>query len=387
MKSAERGPGPGAPRVSVVVRTKDRPLLLAEALESLRQQSFQDFETIVVNDSDTPLTPELIGGTPPGRALLLVEPGPPHGRARAANRGLASASGTWVAYLDDDDLYLPDHLGTLVTALEEDDGCRAAFTSALLVRQTLGQDGRYHEISREPIFDSEFDPRRLLFSNTVPLLCLMHGRSLVAEAGGFDETFDLYEDWDFLIRLARRTSFLRVRQATTLYRTRDDGTNATIASPWRSPASEAARGSLFRKHWAEHTPEAEIALLNILEDEAGAAARYRAELELELAAQRQALAEVQEFLADVQAANSKERESWTGEREASRAEKERLEASTRDLRGHLDESISRGKELTHERDRLQATVHQMTTSLAWRLFTPWWKLKAALGSRRPPSGS
>ena len=386
MKTAETGPGPGAPRVSVIVRTKDRHLLLAEALESLRQQAFQDFETIIVNDSDSPLTPELIGRTPPGRALLLVEPGPPHGRARAANRGLASASGSWIAYLDDDDLFLPDHLGTLITALEEDGRCRCGFTSALLVRQTLGEDGRYRETSREPIFDTEFDPRRLLYSNTVPLLCLMHRRSLLAEGGAFDEAFDLYEDWDFLIRLSRRTPFLRVRKPTALYRVRDDGTNATIASPWRSPISEEARARVLRKHWPQHTPETEIAFLNLLEDESGAASLYRAELERDLSDHREALSRARNRLADAEAALWLEREAWEAEREAARTELGQLEAARRSLRSELDGLALRTQHLSEERDRLDATVRQMTSSLVWRLFTPWWKLKAALERwRHPPT--
>ena len=95
-----------APRMSVIVRTKDRPELLKEALASLRAQTFTDFETLVVNDGD-PL-PEGILAPAPGSGVRVVVPPPPGGRSRALNAGLAAARGEWIAYLDDDDLYDPD---------------------------------------------------------------------------------------------------------------------------------------------------------------------------------------------------------------------------------------------------------------------------------------
>jgi glycosyltransferase involved in cell wall biosynthesis len=95
-----------APRVSVVVRTKDRPRLLGEALASLRAQTFQDFEVIVVNDGGVPPA----GLDPAGAGLRVVTTEPPHGRSRALDTGLRAARGRFVAYLDDDDLFLPHHL-------------------------------------------------------------------------------------------------------------------------------------------------------------------------------------------------------------------------------------------------------------------------------------
>ena len=388
----EAVPGPrlAPPAVSVVVRTRDRPDLLRQALGSLASQTFRDFEAVVVNDSDAPLPASALEAG--GASVRVVSPGPPHGRSRAANAGLEAALGRWVAYLDDDDLFLPDHLGTLAGALEGQDRFQAAFTGALLVEQVREPDGTYREVSRKPLFETPFDPGRLLFTNTIPLLCLMHRRSLVEEAGRYDESFDLYEDWDFLIRLSRLTPFLRIDGATALYRTRNDATNVTTVSPWRGEVSEAAREALFRKHWALHTPRAEMALLNFQEDEAATRSRYVAQLqeslerahrEIEAARarigeqerlvaegkrrigeQERALEERALRLADAALALGQERERGAAERERASAEHVRLSAA---LAG-----------TGAERDRLAATVHQMTTSLAWRLFTPWWKIRDLL---------
>ena len=364
----EAVPGPrlAPPAVSVVVRTRDRPDLLRQALGSLASQTFRDFEAVVVNDSDAPLPASALEAG--GASVRVVSPGPPHGRSRAANAGLEAALGRWVAYLDDDDLFLPDHLGTLAGALEGQDRFQAAFTGALLVEQVREPDGTYREVSRKPLFETPFDPGRLLFTNTIPLLCLMHRRSLFEEAGRYDESFDLYEDWDFLIRLSRLTPFLRIDGATALYRTRNDATNVTTVSPWRGEVSEAAREALFRKHWALHTPRAEMALLNFQEDEAATRSRYVAQLqeslERAIGEQERALEERALRLADAALALGQERERGAAERERASAEHVRLSAA---LAG-----------TGAERDRLAATVHQMTTSLAWRLFTPWWKIRDLL---------
>lgn len=388
-----QGLRPVPPAVSVVVRTKDRPELLREALGSLAAQTFCDFEVVVVNDSDTSLGEEVVNVD--GLRVRVVSPGPPHGRARAANAGVGAAEGEWVTYLDDDDLFLPDHLGTLIGTLEGQDRFQAAYTSTLIVHQVRGEDGTYRETGREPVFEYPFDPERLIFSNTIPLLCLMHRRSLFFEAGRFDETFDLYEDWDFLIRLSRLTRFERIEKVTTLYRTRDDTTNATSVSPWRGEISERAREALFLKHWNLHTPRAEMALVNLHEDEIVDWSRREAAVrqslvqsgqELEtsrrslaerdrlLAERDRLLADQRHRLADVESALERERDDRAGEREWARLEWERCEAERVDLAAALGR-------VREERDRLDATVTQMTHSLAWRLFTPWWKLRAFLGKK------
>ena len=117
-----------SPLVSVIVRTRDRPALLAEALASLRAQTLRDFETIVVADGGERPPAELLAPAPGEGGLTLVHRAPPHGRARALNAGLDAARGRFVAYLDDDDLFLPDHLATLARFLAGSDAYRVAYT-------------------------------------------------------------------------------------------------------------------------------------------------------------------------------------------------------------------------------------------------------------------
>ena len=341
------GPG-GAPRVSVVLRTKDRPRLLAEALESLRAQTDPDFETLVVNDGGA--LDSAILEPAPGRRLRLLTPPAPGGRTRALNAGLAAATGRYVAYLDDDDLYHPDHLASLAGFLDGTDEYGAAYSSVEQVVQTLGADGRYHDAGTRFVFGHAFDRDRILFKNDVPLIALMHRRELGERVGGFDEAFDLYEDWDFLVRLSRVTRPRFVPGATAVYRLRDDGSNATTAAPWRGSAAEAARAALHAKHAALLTPAAARALVDDFDEEL-------ALREGDVRNLRAALAGAEERLAA-------------------------LDAELRSVRAEAARSLREGGEreaaLAAERDELGRHLAMVHRSLWWRLGTPWWKLKEFL---------
>jgi glycosyltransferase involved in cell wall biosynthesis len=347
-----------APRVSVLLRTKDRPGFLSEALASLRAQTFTDFETIVVNDGEE--IPASLLGFPPGRTLRVVEPPAPGGRTRALNAGLAAARGTYVAYLDDDDLYLPAHLETLVRFLDGSDEYDAAYTSVRQIEQVLGDDGRYTDGREITVYGRTFDAARLLYKNDLPLIGLAHRRALADEIGGFDETFDLYEDWDFLIRLSAKTRFHHLPPVTAVYRLRNDASNITVARPWGSGDAQVARRRLFEKHASRRSASTEMALVDSLETDLyalrGAAAASRGEAE----SLRKAVAETRTALATAAA------------READ------LRASAAEARRVTSESATREQSLAVQNARLQATVDQMTRSLAWRLFTPWWKLRELL---------
>lgn len=347
----------GPPRVSVIVRTKDRPRLLAEALDSLRRQTMTDFETVLVNDGSASAVERAVGDTAPGRSLRVVTPGPPGGRSRALNAGVAAARGRFVAYLDDDDLFLPEHLETLARFLEGSDEYRVAYTAVEQIEQTLGADGGYHDGNLRTTYGHAYEGGKLLSSNYIPIIALMHERALVNEVGGFDETFDLFEDWDFLIRLSAAHRFHHIPKVTAVYRVRDDGSNATSSTPWLGEKSQQARRQLFDKHWSRRTVVSEMALVDgwareswtlgqSLAAKDGELRDLRSELAVAHGRLKKAESEILDFRAD-----AARQTQASGEREAA---------------------------LAVENTHLRSVVTQMTSSVAWRLFTPWWKLKGLL---------
>ncbi len=103
----------GAPLISVVVATHNRPVLLGETLAAIERQTYPNLEIIVVNDAGTDVG-DVVARFP--RARLLDQP-QNRGPAAARNRGMADARGTFVTLFDDDDEMFPDHLASLANAL------------------------------------------------------------------------------------------------------------------------------------------------------------------------------------------------------------------------------------------------------------------------------
>lgn len=98
--------------VSVIIPTFDRPNFLDDALESLTNQSFKDFEVIVINNGEVKIS-DLIERFSGRISIRLYDSEIKGNVSHAKNIGLKAASGKYVAYLDDDDWYHPEHLQTL----------------------------------------------------------------------------------------------------------------------------------------------------------------------------------------------------------------------------------------------------------------------------------
>ena len=220
--SAQPVPFTRQPTVSVIVPTYNRPERLRVALQSLTSQHYQDFEVIVVNDGTTPVDAVVAEMNREGR-ITLMNHDRNRGLAASRNTGLRAAKGTYVAYLDDDDRFLPDHLETLVAVLERGTH-HVAYTDAWRVMEQ-GLESERKEVGRDQPYSYEYDFRRLLVGNYIPVLCLMHRRSCLDEVGLFDESLFVHEDWDLWIRLGSVYPFVHIARTTAEFTWRTDGSS------------------------------------------------------------------------------------------------------------------------------------------------------------------
>lgn len=213
-----------APKVSVIVPTYNRPDRLRTALESLAAQTYQDFEVIVINDAGCEVG-FVIAACADRHRITTITHDRNRGLAAARNSGLRAAKGAYIAYLDDDDRYLPHHLETLVAYLDRHE-CRVAYTDAWRVQERLS-NGNYVETGRDVPYSYEFSPVDLLVNNYFPVLCVMHARQCVDEVGFFDDSLFAHEDWDLWIRMATRFPFKHLPVTTAEFTWRGDGTSMT----------------------------------------------------------------------------------------------------------------------------------------------------------------
>ena len=205
------------PILTVIVPTKDRPDLLRRALASIAAQDLPGIETIVVDDGSM-LPQDWVLDL--GMDLTYLRHDSSRDLAGARNTGLRHARGTYVGYLDDDDVWLPTHATRLVEALQAHPTARAAYSLAERWQQEL-QHGTWVTTDAKVEHDfASIDLNLLLLTNLTPVNTVVHERSLIEETGGFDETLAVVEDWDLWIRIRAATEFVHVPEVTCAYTTR-----------------------------------------------------------------------------------------------------------------------------------------------------------------------
>ena len=234
--------------ISVIVRTKNRKHLLREALESVRRSDYPA-QIVVVND----------GGESPAdlkrsAEFDLVDLTQSVGRSEAMNRGVQSATGRYIAFLDDDDLFYSDHLPLLARAAQSS-AERVVYSDAASVFLERSDDGSFREKSRHRLFSEDFDPALLAIDNYIPLTTLLVRRDDYLDAGGFDPQFDLFEDWDFLLRLAQKTRFVHVARLTCEVRHFPTGDSLMMQAAGESARMREGKEKIWRKHSALLTHE------------------------------------------------------------------------------------------------------------------------------------
>jgi glycosyltransferase involved in cell wall biosynthesis len=203
------------PTVSVIVAAYGSARYVNESIESITSQTFQDYELIVVDDA----SPEEVVNSyqlPAGAKLIRLAEN--HGvAAPGRNAGILEASGKYIAFLDMDDIWLPDKLESQVRLLEENTEAGLCYSLARVVDDDLNPS---------PVADSERiltdDPvRRLIYGCLIRCpSCVMVRREVFETCGLFDESLPSCADWDMWCRIARNYVFIKDYQERLLYRLR-----------------------------------------------------------------------------------------------------------------------------------------------------------------------
>ncbi len=247
IRDGERGPAP----VAVVVRTRNRPALLRDALESLAAQTARPTRVVVVNDGGASPS-EVTDSFRDSYEVTLEDLSERKGRSAAANRGVHLAREELLTFLDDDDRCFPDHLERLVRAHRSGPApvCYSDAVTVLYGRREEEWEPRHRTLQ----YSLDFDPDYLLVANYIPIHTLLLPRVLYEKVGGFDESLEYSEDWDFLIRLSFEAPFQHIRAVTCEYRVFEEEGDPLHAAAG-SPAFQEARRKIYERYRGRRTEE------------------------------------------------------------------------------------------------------------------------------------
>src|SRR5262245_10943766 len=228
----------GFPRVSVLLPTYNREKLLRRAIASALAQTYTDFELIIVDDGSDAATEVTVRSFADERIIYLRQSH--KGAAAAENMGLATARGAFIAFLDDDDEWLPEKLRVQMAVFEhEPQETGVVYTGRWLVRNGRRAYGPPPKILKQ---HGTIHKQLLRRETFVPLVCAVVRRECFETVGNFDETLPTSNDYDLWIRMSRQFRFTYIPQALVIV-------HATQGSISTNPANIIeARKLLLRKH-------------------------------------------------------------------------------------------------------------------------------------------
>jgi len=208
--------------ISVIIPTYNRANLISRAITSVINQTFNDYEIIVVDDNSTDNTEELVKTKFKNKVIYFkhdINLGP----AAARNTGIKNSTGEYIAFLDSDDEWLPTKLEKQLNAflnLSPDYGL-------IYVRSLIDRNGKL-----VPYLPFEWLPKKegdlfesLLRLNFIDTPAVMIKRTVFEEVGYFDETLKCVEDYELFLRISSKFLIKHVDEFLLISHLYDDGIN------------------------------------------------------------------------------------------------------------------------------------------------------------------
>jgi len=202
------------PQVSVIIPTYNRARFLDEAIQSVLNQRFQDFELIVVDDGSSDDTPELVAQISDSR-IRYVRHEENRGISAALNTGIQASRGEYIARLDSDDIWLSKMLATQIQALNTHPKAGLAYAKT----GAMDQDGtRIPGMWGQPEFFPGETFKSLLYGDFTSNVTIVVRRECLDQVGLYDEAFQVNEDWELWLRVARLYRFAFVDDVLAIRR-------------------------------------------------------------------------------------------------------------------------------------------------------------------------
>jgi len=232
------------PLVSVIVTTYNRADLLCETLDSILSQTYENFELIVVDDGSTDNTEEVVKRHSAGR-INYIKTENWGGPARPRNIGIEKATGEYIAFCDDDDIWLPKKLEKQINYI-----VNSNYGMIFTMQKQFGATSifsNYFGIGPLP-FKKDTSANALLQVNCIPTSSVVIKKDLLDQIDYFDErrSFIAIEDNDLWIRVSKVAAIGFVPNVLVLHRNHRDGTYLNSTTIY------GGKKELFKKHGIQY---------------------------------------------------------------------------------------------------------------------------------------
>lgn len=212
--------------ISVIVRTSNRPAMLARALRSIAQQTAQPQQVIVIDEGGTPGAVRALlnseGSLHPKNVEVIENPAPA-GRGAALNQGLAAAKTRWIAILDDDDTWSPEFLVKMLGWLERAGSSEQAVVSLTTMILEKEEGGAFRSLRSYPFNPPEYCAvtlHGLAGGSQFTINAFVYSRESALALGGYREDIPVQEDWEFNLRFVQKHRVGLIREALANYHLR-----------------------------------------------------------------------------------------------------------------------------------------------------------------------
>ncbi len=210
------------PQISVIIPVYNGENTIRETIESVLNQTFSDFELIVINDGSQDSTLDILSSIQDPRLQVFSYPNV--GVSVSRNRGLSHAGGEFIAFLDADDLWTPDKLEAQLKTLQQNPQAAAAYSWL----DHIDESGQFLRIGCRTNVTGDVYPEFLVCQFLENVSAALIRTQALLEVGGFDESLTHAEDWELLLRLAARYHFVSVPSTHILYRTSTKSATANL---------------------------------------------------------------------------------------------------------------------------------------------------------------
>jgi glycosyltransferase involved in cell wall biosynthesis len=249
------------PLVSIVIPAYNCAEFINEALQSIYRQTYSHWEIIVVDDGSTDATSSILALH---RKRIRYFAQENKGTAAARNAGLRQVRGDLIAFLDNDDVWLPEKLEHQVRVMQAWPDCGLVFTDGKTfteagVRRESVLSQRLHSwldahATGDPLVAKGCMFRKLLFANEISSASsVMLRRTIVERAGGFDEAIPIADDYDLWLRVARQHAVAVIRRCLYMWRWHDASQSGSI--PVREHRWAVACLVVLEKHLPSVPPD------------------------------------------------------------------------------------------------------------------------------------